>query len=59
MVICFKHTAIEDKRDFETVVCGHPGERKELYARTPKLEAHAKLVSVRPAVAKVDADNAQ
>jgi glutathione S-transferase len=37
----------------------YPGERKELFARVPKLEAHAKLVAVRPAVAKVDADNAQ
>ncbi len=36
----------------------YPGERKELYARAPKLAAHAKLVSVRPAVAKVDADHA-
>jgi GST-like protein len=37
----------------------YPGERSELYARAPKLEAHAKLVSARPAVAKVDADHAQ
>ncbi len=37
----------------------YPGEKTELYARAPKLEAHAKLVSARPAVAKVDADHAQ
>jgi GST-like protein len=37
----------------------YPGEKKELYARVPRLEAHTKLVSVRPAVAKVDADHAQ
>jgi glutathione S-transferase len=37
----------------------YTGDRKELYVRAPKLEAHAKLVAVRPAVAKVDADNAQ
>jgi GST-like protein len=37
----------------------YPGEKKALYARVPRLEAHTKLVSVRPAVAKVDADHAQ
>jgi len=37
----------------------YPGDRSELYTRVPKLEAHAKLVSVRPAVAKVEADHAQ
>jgi glutathione S-transferase len=37
----------------------HPGEKRELYARLPKLEALAKLVSARPAVAKVEADHAQ
>src|SRR5882672_4540736 len=37
----------------------YPGEKTELYALAPKLEAHAKLVSARPAVAKVDADHAQ
>lgn len=37
----------------------YPGEKSELYARAPKLEAHAKLMSARPAVAKVDADHAQ
>ena len=37
----------------------YPGQKTELYARAPKLEAHAKLVSARPAVAKVDADHAQ
>ncbi len=34
-------------------------EKSELYARLPQLEAHAKLVSARPAIAKVEADNAQ
>jgi glutathione S-transferase len=37
----------------------YPGEKSELYARVPKLQAHAKLVSARPAVAKVAADHAQ
>ena len=37
----------------------YPGDRSELYARAPKLEAHAQLVSARPSVAKVDADHAQ
>ena len=37
----------------------YPGEKSELYARAPKLEAHAKLVAARPAVAKVEADHAQ
>jgi glutathione S-transferase len=37
----------------------YPGDKSKLYARAPKLEAHAKLVSARPAVAKVDADHAQ
>jgi GST-like protein len=37
----------------------YPGDKSELYARAPKLQAHAKLVSARPAVAKVDADHAQ
>ena len=37
----------------------YPGEKKELYARAPKLEAHVKLISERPAVARVDADHAQ
>jgi glutathione S-transferase len=37
----------------------HPGDKSELYARAPQLEAHAKLLSARPAVAKVDADHAQ
>lgn len=37
----------------------YTGEKTELYARLPKLEAHATLVSARPAVAKVEADNAQ
>jgi GST-like protein len=37
----------------------YPGEKTELYARAPRMEAHAKLVSARPAVAKVEADHAQ
>ncbi len=37
----------------------YPEEKAELYARVPKLAAHAKLVSARPAVAKVEADHAQ
>jgi GST-like protein len=36
----------------------YPGEKSELYARAPKLEAHAKLLAARPAVAKVNADHA-
>ena len=35
------------------------GNESELYARAPKLEAHAKLLSARPVVAKVHADHAQ
>ena len=37
----------------------YPGEKSELYARVPKLEAHAKLMAARPAVAKVEADHVQ
>jgi glutathione S-transferase len=37
----------------------YPGEKAALYARAPKLEAHAKLLAARPAVAKVEADHAQ
>jgi glutathione S-transferase len=37
----------------------YPGEKRELYSRAPRLEAHAKLMSARPAVAKVEADHAQ
>jgi glutathione S-transferase len=37
----------------------YPGEKSVLYARTPKLEAHAKLIAARPAVAKVEADHVQ
>lgn len=37
----------------------YPGEKTELYTRAPKIEAHAKLVAARPAVAKVDADHVQ
>jgi glutathione S-transferase len=36
----------------------YPGEKSELWSRVPALEAHSKLVSVRPAVAKVEADHA-
>ena len=37
----------------------YPGEKSELYARAPQLEAHAKLMAARPAVAKVEADHVQ
>jgi glutathione S-transferase len=37
----------------------HPGEKSELYASAPRLEAHSRLIAARPAVAKVDADHAQ
>lgn len=37
----------------------YTGDKSALYARAPKLEAHAKLISARPAVAKVEADHAQ
>jgi GST-like protein len=37
----------------------HPGEKSELYARAPGLQEHARGVSARPAVAKVEADHAQ
>jgi len=37
----------------------YTGEKSELYSKAPKLEAHAKLVAARPAVAKVEADHAQ
>jgi glutathione S-transferase len=37
----------------------YPGDKSELYARAPKLQAHAQLVSARPAVTKADADHAQ
>jgi glutathione S-transferase len=37
----------------------YPGEKSELYARAPKLAAHAKLVLARSAVAKVAADHAR
>jgi glutathione S-transferase len=37
----------------------YPGEKSDLYRRLPKLEAHAKIVSARPAVVKVEADHAQ
>ena len=41
------------------LVSWYPGEKSELYARAPKLEAHAKLMAARPAVAKVEADHVQ
>jgi len=41
------------------LVTWYPGERSELYARVPQLEAHAKLIAARPAVVKVEADHAQ
>ena len=37
----------------------YPGDKAELYRRLPKLEAHAKIVSARRAVAQVEADHAQ
>lgn len=37
----------------------YPEDKSALYARAPKLEAHAKLVAARPAVVKVEADHAQ
>lgn len=37
----------------------YPGEKAALYAHAPQLEAHAKLIAARPAVAKVEADHAQ
>jgi len=37
----------------------YPGDKAELYRRLPKLQAHAKIVSARPAVEKVEADHAQ
>jgi glutathione S-transferase len=36
----------------------YPGNKDELYRRLPKLEAHAKIVAARPAVAKAEADHA-
>jgi glutathione S-transferase len=41
------------------LVSWYLGDKSELYARVPKLEAHAQLVSARPAVAKVAADHAR
>ncbi len=37
----------------------YPGEKSELYARVPKLEAHTKLMAARPAVAKAEADHVE
>ena len=36
----------------------YPGQKAELYARLPRIEAHAKLIAARPAVKKVEADHA-
>jgi glutathione S-transferase len=41
------------------LVSWYPGDKAELYARFPKLEAHTKSVSTRPAVVKVEADHAE
>ncbi len=41
------------------LVSWYPEEKTALYARAPKLQAHAKLVAARPAVVKVEADHAQ
>ena len=41
------------------LVSWYPGEKSELYARAPQLEAHAKLMAARPAVAKVEADHVE
>jgi glutathione S-transferase len=35
----------------------YPGDKTELYSRVPQLEAHARLILARPAVAKVEADH--
>jgi GST-like protein len=37
----------------------YPGERSELLARVPEMQPHGKLISARPAVAKVEADHTQ
>jgi glutathione S-transferase len=37
----------------------YPGEKADLYRQVPELASHAKLMSARPAVAKVEADHAQ
>jgi len=36
----------------------YPAGREELYARLPPLGLHARQLSVRPAVSKVEADHA-
>jgi len=36
----------------------YPGEKAALYARVPKLAAHAKLMSARPVIVKAEADHA-
>jgi glutathione S-transferase len=37
----------------------YPGDKAELYARVPQLQAHAQRISSRPAVAKAEKDHAQ
>jgi glutathione S-transferase len=37
----------------------YPGDKAELFLRVPQLEAHARLMRARPAVAKVEADHLQ
>ncbi len=37
----------------------YPGDKSDLYRRAPKLEAHARIISARPSVLKVEADHAQ
>jgi glutathione S-transferase len=37
----------------------YSGEKTQLYARLPNLEAHARLLSARPMIAKVESDHAQ
>ncbi len=41
------------------LVSWYPGDKAALYARFPRLEAHSKQVSARPAVAKVEADHVE
>jgi glutathione S-transferase len=36
----------------------YPGGKEELFARLPPLELHARALSLRPAVSKVEADHA-
>ena len=41
------------------LVTWYPGDKSELYARAPQLEAHTKLLAARPAVVKVEAEHVQ